>query len=151
MKYIQFGFMFLVLTTTLVAADAFVGTWKMNPAKSKFKTGAAPKEQTVKISEAGSNLDVAVQGTSADGKPIATHYTIPSGGGTGKIIESYYEAVSGKVISANVRESSFSKGGKVVYTTQAELSKDGKALLVHTKGTGPTGQMLDGTVAYEKQ
>jgi len=151
MRYVRLLFVLLAVTMTLVAADPFVGTWKMNPAKTKFKTGSAPKEQTVTISESGGDLDIAVQGTTADGKAIATHYTIPAAGGTGKVIESPYEAVSGKRMSANERETDYSKGGKVVYTTRAQLSKDGKTLTVHSKGTNPAGQTVDGTVVYDKQ
>jgi len=143
--------MLLAVAMALFAADPFVGTWKVNPAKSKFKTGAAPKEQTVTISESGSDLDIAVKGTAADGTSISTHYTIPASGGTGKVIESPYEAVSGKRMSANDRETSYSKGGKVVYTTHAKLAKDGKTLTVQSKGTNPAGQMVDGTVTYDKQ
>ena len=151
MRYAKLMFMFLAVAMALVAADPFVGTWKVNPAKSKFKTGSAPKDQTVTISESGGDLDIAVKGTAADGTPMSTHYTIPSAGGSGKVIESPYEAVSGKRENANERETSYSKGGKVVYTTHAKLAKDGKTLTVHSKGTNPAGQMVDGTVTYDKQ
>ena len=151
MRYVKLVLMLLAVAAALVAADPFVGTWKVNPAQSKFKTGAAPKEQTVTISESGGDLDIAVKGTAADGTPISTHYTIPAGGGNGKVIESPYEAVWGKRMSANERETSYSKGGKVVYTTHAQLSKEGKTLTVHSKGTNPAGQKVDGTVTYDKQ
>ena len=151
MRYVRLVFMLLAVAMALVAADPFVGTWKVNPAKSKFKTGAAPKEQTVTISESGGDLDIAVKGTAADGTSISTHYTIPASGGTGKVIESPYEAVSGKRMSANERETSYSKSGKVVYTTHAKLAKDGKTLTVQSKGTNPAGQMVDGTLTYDKQ
>ena len=58
-----------------------------NSAKSKYKAGQPPKEQTVTIAEAGPNLDVTIKGTAADGSPIATHYTVPAAGGDGKVIE----------------------------------------------------------------
>ena len=151
MRYVRLVFMLLAVAVALVAADPFVGTWKVNPAKSKFKTGAALKDQTVTISESGSDLDIAIKGTAADGTPVSTHYTVPSGGGNGKVIESSYEAISGTRASANERETSYSKGGKVVYTTHAKLAKDGKTLTVHAKGTNPAGQMVDGTVIYDKQ
>jgi hypothetical protein len=151
MRCVKLVFMLLAAAVALVAADPFVGTWKVNPAKSKFKSGAALKDQTVTISESGGDLDIAVKGTAADGTPVSTHYTVPAAGGSGKVIESSYEAVSGKRMSANERETSYSKGGKVVYTTHAKLAKDGKTLTVQSKGTNPAGQMVDGTVTYDKQ
>jgi hypothetical protein len=151
MRYLRLVLMLLAIATALVAADPFVGTWKVDPAKSKFKTGAGPKEQTATISESGGDLDIAVKGTAADGSPISIHYTVPLGGGTGKVIESSYDAVTGKRMNPNERETQYSKGGKVVYTTHAKLSKDGKTLTVHSVGTNPAGQKVDGTVTYQKQ
>ena len=51
MRYAKLVFVLLAVAGALVAADPFVGTWKVNPTKSKFKTSAAPKEQTATISE----------------------------------------------------------------------------------------------------
>ena len=45
---------------------------------------------------------------------MMSHYTVPVQGGEGKIIQSPYEAVSGKRIGPNEREVLYSKGGKVV-------------------------------------
>jgi len=84
MRSIRFAFALLGLAGVLVAADPFVGTWKLNHAKSKYKTGAPAKEQTVTIAESGSDLDVTVSGTSADGMPFSSHYTVPAAGGEGR-------------------------------------------------------------------
>ena len=47
--------------------------------------GTAPKEQTLTIAETGSDLNVKVMGTAADGAKISYNYTVPAGGGTGKL------------------------------------------------------------------
>jgi hypothetical protein len=80
MRCAKLAVAFLAITVTLCAADPFAGTWQFNRAKSKYKTGQPPKEQTVTIVEAGSDLDVTIKGTAADGSPIATHYTMPAAG-----------------------------------------------------------------------
>jgi len=95
MRYAKLAFVFLGLAAILVAAEPFAGTWKLNSAKTKYKTGTAPKEQTVTITEAGTDLDVTLSGTAADGSAIMSHYTVPAQGGDGKIVQSTYEAVSG--------------------------------------------------------
>jgi hypothetical protein len=102
-------------------------------------------------SEEGSDLHVMVKGTSSADQAISMHFTVPTAGGTGKIIESRYEAVSSKNISANERETDFSKGGKVVYTAKAKRSADGKTMTVTVKGTNPAGQNVDGSNVYDKQ
>lgn len=109
MRYATLTLALLGFASALIAADPFVGTWKLDPAKSKFKTGAPPKEQTVTIAESGSDYDVTVKGTSADGTPISSHYTTPAAGGEGKIIESPGDAVSSKPMGTNRRETRFSK------------------------------------------
>ena len=114
MRYAKLAFALFGLAAVLIAADPFAGTWKLNLEKSKYKTGTAPKEQTLTIAEAGSDLDVTISGTAADGTATMSHYTVPAQGGEGKIIQSPYEAVSGKRIGPNEREVRYSKGGKVV-------------------------------------
>jgi hypothetical protein len=153
MQYKKLVLGLLGLAATLFAADPYVGTWKMNPAKTKYKVGTAPKEQTVTIAEISSDLNLKIAGTAADGTKISINYTIPSAGGVGKIIESTtsYDGVSGKRIAPNEREVSYMKGGKAVYTTRSKVSSDGNLLSVHTKGLNPMGQTVEADVVYDKQ
>lgn len=151
MRYAKLVFMLLAPAVALMAADPFVGTWKLNPAESKFKAGAPYQEATITISESGSDNDVALKGTAANGAPLSAHYTVPANGGIGKIVEGPFEAVSGKILNARERETSFSKVGKVSYTTHAKVSKDGKTLTVASKGTNAAGQTVDGVSVYDKQ
>jgi hypothetical protein len=151
MRYVKFGFLLLGLAAVLVAADPFAGTWKLNPAKSKYKTGTPPKEQTVVIAEKGGDLDVNITGMTADGSAMASHYTMPAKGGEGTIIQSPYDAISSKRPSATERVITYSKGGKVVYTAQPIVSADGKTMTVTLKGTDPAGKPIEGRAVFEKQ
>ena len=152
MRYAKLVFMLLAPAIALMAADPGFGTWKLNLSKSKYKKGAPPKEATLTISESGSDLDIVLKGTSAAGAPTSGHFTVPANGGTGKIIEEGpYDAVSSKRLNDNERETSFSKGGKVVLTAHGKISKDGKTMTIATKGTNPAGQMVENTAVYEKQ
>jgi hypothetical protein len=150
-RFVKLGFALLGLATALVAADPFVGTWKLNPAKSKYKTGTPAKEQTVVITEKGGELDINITGTAADGSAIASHYTMPAKGGPGKIIQSPYDAISAKRPSDMERVISYSKGGKVVYTASPRVSADGKTMTVTVKGTDPAGKPVEGQAVFEKQ
>src|SRR6202521_6349857 len=128
MRYNKLILVLLAFAGALVAADPFVGTWKLNSAKTKYKTGMPPKEQTVTFSEEGSDLHTMVKGTSSDGQAISMHFTVPTAGGTGRALESPYQAVSAKMSNPNERDTSFSKGSKVVYTTKAKRSASGKTM-----------------------
>ena len=151
MRYAKLAFALLALAALLIAAEPFAGTWKLNLEKSKYKTGTAPKEQTLTIAEAGSDLDVTLSGTAADGSAIASHYTVPAQGGEGKIIQSTYEAVSGKRMGPNQREITFTKAGKAVFTAHSRVSADGNTITVNAKGTDAQGKPMDAVVVYEKQ
>ena len=134
-----------------MAAYLFVGTWKLNPAKSKFKAGAPFQEATLTISESGTDDDVALKGTAANGAPFSIHYSLPGNGGTGKIVEAAFDAVSGKLLNARENRITQSKGGKVLYTVHSKVSKDGKTLTVAHKGTSAAGQTVDGVWVFDKQ
>ena len=152
MRYTKLMITLLGFAATLFAADPFVGTWKMNPTKTRYKVGTAPKEQTLTMTETGGDLTVKVVGTAADGKKIALTYSVPTGGGGGKIVESSsYDGVSGKTIGPNEREMSYMKAGKPVYTAHSKLSADGNTLTVNTKGVNPVGQTVEAEVVYDKQ
>ena len=150
MRYAKLMLVLLGLATALAAADPFVGEWKLNPAKSKYKTGTPPKEQTVVITEKDSDLDVNITGTTADGSSIASHYTMPAKGGEGKIIKSPYDTISSKRPSDKERVLTYSKGGKVVYNARPRVSADGKTMTVTVKGTDPAGNPVEGTLVFEK-
>ena len=142
----------VTFAAALSAASPYVGTWKLDAAKTKYKMGAAPKEQTVTISESGGDLNIVVKGVASDGTPVSSHYAVPIAGGAGKIVESkVYDGISNKRVSDSERETSYSKGGKVVYTVHSMVSSDGKTLTTHVKGTNSAGQMVEGTNVQIKQ
>ena len=151
MRYVKSLLVLLGFAATMFAADPFVGTWKMNSAKSKFKMGAAPKEQTVTIGESGSDLTVNVMGTAADGSAIAYSYTVPAAGGVGKINSASYDGISGKRPGPKEREMTYTKGGKEVFTTHSKVSADGKSLTVTSKGLNVIGKNVEGSITYDKK
>jgi hypothetical protein len=151
MRYVKSLLLLLGFAATLLAADPFVGTWKMSPAKSKFKAGAAPKEQTVTIVESGSDLTVNVMGTAADGSAVAYSYTVPAAGGVGKINSAAYDGISGKRPGPKEREVVYTKGGKEIFTTHSKVSADGKSLTVTSKGLNVAGKNVEGSITYIKQ
>ena len=69
----------LSVSSTAQAPDPFVGTWKLDVAKSTYKPGPAPKSLTVAIDAAGKAFKVAVDGVAGDGTPIKLGYTSHAG------------------------------------------------------------------------
>src|SRR6266704_235434 len=65
----------LVLAVTVAAADQHSGTWKMNPTKSKYSPGPAPKDITVTIDSDADNIKLNADGIDAAGNPTHVAYT----------------------------------------------------------------------------
>jgi glucan-binding YG repeat protein len=141
----------LAAAMPLFAADPFVGTWKLDPAKSKYTAGTAPKDVTIVIEEQGDSYQVAATGTYADGSPLSVKYSIPKAGGTGTVQEGPFDAITSKRVSARVRENTYTKNGKETASRRVVLSKDGKTLKNTVNGTDPKGNPLAGADVFDKQ
>jgi hypothetical protein len=146
----MFAFALFAVAGTLFAADPFEGTWKLDPSKTKFTQGAAPKEEAIVVARQGDDYLVTIAGVDSSGKPISIKYSAPMNG-EGKIIDGPYDAVSSKRIDSNTRDVTYMKGGKEVRSSHGVVAKDGKSLRVTVKGTDADGKPLAGTVAFDKQ
>jgi hypothetical protein len=134
------------------AQDAFVGTWLLNVAKSKFTPGPAPKNQTAVYEVAGAGLKVTATGTDGAGNPISTSYTANFDGKDYPVTgNANYDAVMLKRVSANRIEFTRKKAGKVVQTGSIVVSKDGKTRTVTADGTNAGGVKMHSVSVYEKK
>jgi hypothetical protein len=145
------AFTLLAFAGTLLAQSPFVGTWKLDTAKTKYTRGEPPKDLTLVIEEQGDNLQLTGTGTNADGSPLSTKFTVPVKGGDGQVQKGPYDAITEKVIKPNVREATWSKDGKVVITRRGVVSQDGKTFRSTVKGVNPAGKPFAGTEVFEKR
>jgi hypothetical protein len=135
------------------AADPYVGTWKLNIAKSKYSPGPAPKAVTVVFAEKGADLAIAATGTDGAGKPISTKYSFPKKGGPITYTEG--APASGATVAikrpnANTIDSASTLNGKEVSTASAVLAADGKSFTRTVKGTNAEGKPVMNTEVYER-
>jgi hypothetical protein len=134
-----------------LAADAFVGTWKLNESKSKIAPGS-PKNTTVVYEAAGDSVKVTTDGTNGDGKPSHSEWTGKYDGkdypvtGDGSADTRSYMKVDDRTLSfAN------KKGDKVTITGRGVISADGKTRTVTITGTDSKGKKFTSTAVYDKQ
>ena len=134
-----------------IAADVNVGTWKLNPGKSKIGAGAA-RNETVKIETAGDNMKVTVDGTGSDGKATHNEWT---GKFDGKEYPVTGDATMNMRSYATIDDHTFrltgKKDGKVVTTGRIVISADGKTRTVTTTVTDAEGKKTNSTSVFEKQ
>jgi hypothetical protein len=141
----------LVVPTVLLAADARVGTWKFNAAKSKFDPGPAYKSRTVKVEAAGEGIKVAVDGVAADGKAQAYSYTAQYDGKDNPVTGNpEADAIAYKKIDDNTAEATAKKGGQVTANLTIAVAKDGKSMTVTAKGKTDKGPFTN-VVVFDRQ
>jgi hypothetical protein len=142
----------LLVPALLLAADARVGSWKFNPAKSKFEPGPAYKSRTVKIDPAGEGIKVAVDGVSGDGKAHAYSYTVQYDGKDYPVTGNpAADMIAYKKIDDSTVEATTKKGGQVTGTVSIVLAKDGKSLTVTSKGKDDKGVAYNNVAVYDRQ
>ena len=142
----------LALAVTAAAADQQSGTWKMNPDKSKYSPGPAPKNSTVTIEADENGVKINAQGTNADGSELHVQYDAKFDGKDYPVTGlAYADTVSVKRIGADTIESTMKKGGQVPMTVTSKVSKDGKTRTSTFKGKDAQGHDVNNVVVSDKQ
>jgi hypothetical protein len=124
-----------VAATVLVAAEApYVGTWKLNPARSNFG------ETTVTYEEmAGGQMKATAAGQSFSFKADGKEYPTPWGNMT-----------AWKAVDASTWEVTNKANAKVIGTATYKLAADGKTLTVDGKNIMASGETSSDTAVYER-
>ena len=139
------------------ADDPQAGNWKVNVAKSKFKTSPAPKSQTVTIVPAGKDgIKLTVNAINAKDEKSTIEYAAQYDGKEYPRTETGAGAVAGQTVtlrridSRTAERVAYLKGKKLT-TEKWEISGDGKTRTVTQTGVNPQGQPVDNVLVYEKQ
>jgi hypothetical protein len=133
------------------AKDPFVGTWRVNVAKSKY-SGPAPKSVTATYEAAGQGYKVSVKNESASGTFQYSYTTnldgkdVPVTGNNPRA-----DMLAVRRIDARTLETVSKKGGKVTITQRNVVSADGKTRTVTTTGTDAQGQKVNDVAVFERQ
>ncbi len=134
------------------AGNPMLGTWRLDPAKSKFSPGPALKGQTAKLDEVDGGLRVVVDRIEADGTQTHFEWTAkfdgkdyPVKGDPGR------DAVSVRKIDDYTLEITNKKAGQVTTTIRAVYAHDGKSRTETTTGTTPQGQKIENVTVWSKQ
>jgi hypothetical protein len=136
--------------TACFAANAQMGTWKLNMKKSKL-THDANRNNTVVYSSTLFQTKVTIDGTDAKGKPMHSEWTGQFDGKdhpvTGDAMEDMraYTKVDDHTMNFTMK-----KGGKVVLTGRIVVAPDGKSRTVTTITTDAKGKKVRSAAVYDK-
>jgi hypothetical protein len=147
----------LVVSVLGWADDVQTGNWKLNVAKSKFKTSPAPKNQVVTIVPDGKDgVKLTVDIVTANGEKSGIAYAAQYDGKEYPRTETGAGALPGQTVTLKrldnrtVERITFLKGKKLVIETWA-ISGDGKTRTVTQSGVGADSKPVDNVLVYEKQ
>jgi hypothetical protein len=135
--------------TACFAANAQMGTWKLNVKKSKL--GGMARNSTVTYQSMLLQTKVTIDGTDEKGKPAHSEWT-------GKFDGKDY-AVTGdptsdtrsyRKIDDRTMEFTAKKSGKVTITGRIVVAPNGKTRTVTATGTDSKGKKFHNTAIYDK-
>ena len=142
----------LVLVATASAADNWVGTWKLDVAKSTYSPGPAPQSNAARLEAWEGGIKATTDGVGADGKPTHTEFAAKFDGkdypytGNPNI-----DTISLKRIDDDTYEAVLKKQGKVTLTSKNVISKDGKTRTQMQTGTDAQGRAVNNTLVWDRQ
>ncbi|MDQ6911408.1 MAG: hypothetical protein M3128_00850 [Verrucomicrobiota bacterium] len=134
----------------LAGDDPFMGTWKLDEAKSKIGAGM-PKNSTVVYAQSGDDVTITVDGTD-NGK--AAHHVW-----TGKFDGKDYAAKGSDMhssraytkVDAKTLTYTVTKDGKKIGDGKVVIAADGKTRTVTETDTDKDGKQATTTAVYDKQ
>jgi hypothetical protein len=144
----------IVATTRVtVAADQWLGTWKLNLAKSKYNPPElAPKSQTIKREASESGMKLVTDSVDAQGKATHTEYSARFDGKdypwTG---QANADSIALLRIDDEYYEATWKLKGEVMMTSNTVVSKDGKTLTTTQSGKDAQGRTVLNMSVYDRQ
>jgi hypothetical protein len=137
--------------TLCFAADPYLGTWKLNEARSTLSPGL-PKNLTVVDEAVGDSVKVTVDGVDGQGKPTHSEWTGKFDGEDYPVTgDPRADTRSVKKIDDRTLELTVKKNSKVIMTGRIVLSADGKSRVVTASRIDAAGKKVESTSLYDKQ
>lgn len=144
----------MVAWAAQTAKDPWIGTWKMDLAKSTFEPGPAPTSPgTVTIEPSGSSMKTTIHGSDPQGTPMHTETVwtfdgkdYPVKGAPAPDTTAAYKRIDDRTFEVTSKA-----GGKPMMTTRITISADGKTLTARQTGQNPQGQTVKNTIVAHKQ
>ena len=141
-------------TARTQSTDPWMGTWKVNLAKSTYKPGPKPTVAgTVKMEPMTDGFKTTIDGTSPQGQPTHTE-TVgkfdgkdnPVTGAPTPNTTAAYKRINGRTFEVMGKVD-----GKPTVTTRVVVSADGKSLTATQTGKNAQGENVNNVIVADKQ
>jgi hypothetical protein len=135
-----------------LAADPFIGTWKLNLAKSRFKPGPALRSETIKSEAQDNGQKTTFDGIDANGKAYHVQGAPKYDGKDYPITgDPDADTVALRKIDRNTCEWVTKKAGKEAARGRSIVSRDGKTMTDAQIGKDGKGREYTNILVYDRQ
>jgi hypothetical protein len=143
----------MVSQSASAQADPFIGTWKLNPAKSTYSGQQPLQSRTQTVQPAAQGLLFTEESVNADGRAARTVLSLIYDGQPHPVIEGGANADSVIIrrIDASTQEWTFFTNGQPGLSGRIVFSSDGRTATWTVAGKNAQGQSFNRTQVYEKQ
>ena len=131
--------------------DPWVGTWRLNAAKSSYSPGPAPQSSRITITATPGGIKQTTRiepltgpATTAEVTAMFDGKDYPVTGNPNADMQSFTK------IDSHSYQVVAKKGGKVTITSKVVISPDGKTRTTTQTGTDSQGRTVNNTIVYEK-
>ena len=134
------------------AADASVGTWKLNVAKSTFRPGPPPAAETRIYQSQPEGVKTTVTTTWADRKTTTVEYPANYDGKDYPVSGSRdIDAVALTRMDEFTSAATLKHAGKEIGVARRVVSPDRKTMTITYKGINSIGDKVDNVAVYDRQ
>jgi hypothetical protein len=128
-----------------------LGTWKLNLAKSKYRSGPPPQSQTRTYEPEGQGVKATIQTTFADGRSTTVGYVANYNSLEYALTGSPdADTIALKRVAPRSAEATLMHAGRIIATASRVISEDGNILTITYQGV-QLGNQVDYIAVYEKQ
>jgi len=142
----------LLSTSGIWAADASIGTWKLNVAKSTFRPGPPPVSETRVYKAQPTGVTTTVKTTWADKVSTTVEYPANYDGKDYPVDGSRdVDVVVLTRIDDFTSAATLKHFGKEIGVARRVVSPDGKTMTISYKGINTRGDQVDNVAVYDRQ
>jgi hypothetical protein len=140
------------VASSMWAADASVGTWKLNVAKSTFKPGTPPAAETRIYKAQPKGVKTTVSTTWADRMTTTVEYPANYDGKDYPVSGSRdVDAVALSRMDDYTSAATLKHAGREIGVARRVVSRDGKTMTISYKGVNTRGDLVDNVAVYDRQ
>ena len=141
-----------LLSVALAQSDSHIGKWRLNTAKSVYSPGPPPRDQVRTYTQQGNGLKAVIETVQPLGLKTTAEYAAQFDGKDYPLSgNADADTIALTRIDQWTFDATLKKGGKVMSTARNAVSKDGKTMMVVSKGVNAKGQPVSSTALFTKQ